>query len=170
MWRQSANHSLSLWWAQKTAPWEFQTKLLYYVFTSNNKSNFHFTHAPVFAFVNSLAIISATLFFRSSIPAAFVTVKWSSLQTVSLLRAQLGTSRYVLRETGPFPGPRPRTREQARHQQLYFPHRIMPWSAKKQKRVCCENSLTHGDHGRWHRMQDLFNVEISLNNIYVILM
>ena len=43
MWRQSANHSLSLRWAQKTAPWEFQTKLLHYFFTSNNKSNLHFT-------------------------------------------------------------------------------------------------------------------------------
>ena len=27
----------------KTAPWEFQTKLLHYFFTSNNKSNLHFT-------------------------------------------------------------------------------------------------------------------------------
>ena len=43
MWRQSVNHSLSLRWAWKTAPWEFQTKLLHYFFTSNNKSNLHFT-------------------------------------------------------------------------------------------------------------------------------
>ena len=41
MWRQSANHSLSLRWAEKTAPWEFQTKLLHYFFTSNNTSNLH---------------------------------------------------------------------------------------------------------------------------------
>jgi len=41
MWRQSANHSLSLRWAWKSAPWEFQTKLLHYFFTSSNKSNFH---------------------------------------------------------------------------------------------------------------------------------
>ena len=41
MWRQSANHSLWLRWAWKTAPWEFQTKLLHYFFTSNNKSNLH---------------------------------------------------------------------------------------------------------------------------------
>ena len=27
----------------KTAPWEFQTKLLHYFFTSNNKNNRHFT-------------------------------------------------------------------------------------------------------------------------------
>jgi len=27
---------------RKTAPWEFQTKLLHYFFTSNNKSNLHF--------------------------------------------------------------------------------------------------------------------------------
>ena len=43
MWRQSANHSHSLRWEQKTAPWEFQTKLLDYFFLSNNKSNLHFT-------------------------------------------------------------------------------------------------------------------------------
>jgi len=42
MWRQSANHSLSLRWTYKTAPLEFQTKLLHYVFLSNNKSNLHF--------------------------------------------------------------------------------------------------------------------------------
>ena len=45
MWRQSANHSLSLRWAQKTAPWEFYTKLLHYFFTSNNKSNLHFNES-----------------------------------------------------------------------------------------------------------------------------
>ena len=42
MWRQSANHSHSLRWEQKTTPWEFQTKLLHYFFLSNNKSNLHF--------------------------------------------------------------------------------------------------------------------------------
>ena len=42
MWRQSANHSLSLRWAYKTAPWEFQTKLQHHIyFMSNNKSNLH---------------------------------------------------------------------------------------------------------------------------------
>ena len=41
MWRQSANHSHSLRWESKTAPWEFQTKLLHYFFLSNNKSNLH---------------------------------------------------------------------------------------------------------------------------------
>jgi len=58
MWRQSANHSLSLRWAWKTAPWEFQIKLLHYFFTSNNKSNLHlrkresgiFSFFPVFFF------------------------------------------------------------------------------------------------------------------------
>ena len=44
MWRQWANHSLSLRWAYKSAPWEFQTKLLHYFFTSNNISNLHFTY------------------------------------------------------------------------------------------------------------------------------
>jgi len=43
MWWQSANHSLSLQWAEKTAPWEFQTKPIHYFFTTNNKSNLHFT-------------------------------------------------------------------------------------------------------------------------------
>jgi len=43
MWRQPANHSHSLRWEWKTAPWEFQTKLLHYFFLSNNKSNLHFT-------------------------------------------------------------------------------------------------------------------------------
>ena len=43
MWRQSAKHSHSLRWEQKSAPWEFQTKLLHYFFLSNNKSNLHFT-------------------------------------------------------------------------------------------------------------------------------
>ena len=43
VWRQSANHSHSLRWELKTAPWEFQTKLLHYFFLSNNKSNLHFT-------------------------------------------------------------------------------------------------------------------------------
>jgi len=43
MWRQSANHSHSLRWEWKTAPWEFQTKLLHYFFLSNNQSNLHFT-------------------------------------------------------------------------------------------------------------------------------
>jgi len=47
MWRQSANHSLSLRWASKTAPWEFQTKLLHHFFTSNNKSNVYFTDTCV---------------------------------------------------------------------------------------------------------------------------
>ena len=41
MWRQSANCRLSIQWAWKTAPWEFQTKLLHYFFTSNTKSNLH---------------------------------------------------------------------------------------------------------------------------------
>jgi len=45
MWRQSANHSLSLWWSLKTTPWEFPTKLLHCFFTNNNKSNLHFTRA-----------------------------------------------------------------------------------------------------------------------------
>ena len=44
MWRLSTNHSFSLRWAIKTAPWEFQTKLLHYFFTSNNKSNLHFSY------------------------------------------------------------------------------------------------------------------------------
>jgi len=44
MWLQSANHSLSLWWAWTTAPWEYQTKLLHSFFTSNNKSNLDFWH------------------------------------------------------------------------------------------------------------------------------
>jgi len=52
MWRQSANHSLSLRWAWKTAPWEFQTKLLHYFFTSNNTSNLHFTSISEF-YVNT---------------------------------------------------------------------------------------------------------------------
>ena len=47
MWRQSANHSHSLRWEYKTAPWEFQTKLLHYFFLSNNKSNLHFTSLTV---------------------------------------------------------------------------------------------------------------------------
>jgi len=41
MWRQSANHSHSPRSESKIAPWEFQTKLLHYFFTSNNKSNLH---------------------------------------------------------------------------------------------------------------------------------
>ena len=43
MWRQSANHSHSLRWEEKTAPWEFQTKLLHYFFLIHNESNLHFT-------------------------------------------------------------------------------------------------------------------------------
>jgi len=52
MWQQSANHSLSLRWAYKTAPWEFQTQPLHYFFTSNNKSNLHFTPQADFAVIN----------------------------------------------------------------------------------------------------------------------
>ena len=33
--------TVSLRWESKTAPWEFQTKLLHYFFMSNNKSNLH---------------------------------------------------------------------------------------------------------------------------------
>jgi len=47
MWRQSAHHSHSLRWEKKTAPWEFQTKLLHYFFMSNNKSNLHFKREPL---------------------------------------------------------------------------------------------------------------------------
>jgi len=40
-----SKHSHSLRWEQKTAIWEFQTKLLYDFFLSNYKSNLHFnTH------------------------------------------------------------------------------------------------------------------------------
>jgi len=55
MWRQSANHSLSLRWAEKTAPWEFQIKLLHYFFMSNNTSNLHaFIYDNAINFVNNL--------------------------------------------------------------------------------------------------------------------
>jgi len=61
MWRQSANHSLSLLWASKTAPWEFKTKLLHYFFTSNNKSNLHFT---VFYLIKNYFLILFHCFFH----------------------------------------------------------------------------------------------------------
>jgi len=55
--QQSANHSPSLRWELKTAPWEFQTKLLnnHDFFLSNNKRNLHFT---VRKFMSSLRKIS----------------------------------------------------------------------------------------------------------------
>jgi len=53
MWRQSTNHIHSLRWEEKTAPWEFQTKLLHYFFLSNNKSNLHSKCASVIRLLKS---------------------------------------------------------------------------------------------------------------------
>jgi len=66
MWRQSANRSFSLQWTYKTAPWEFQTKLLYYFFTTNNKSNLHFTRESSCA-VSGFRDISLRIGFYSNV-------------------------------------------------------------------------------------------------------
>ncbi len=73
-------------------------------------------HVPGLALFSSLTTISATLFSRFRIPVDDVTVNWSSVQAVCLVRVQTVTKR-----SGPLdwdPSPRPRTREHALHQQL----------------------------------------------------
>jgi len=46
--KQSANHNHSLWWELKTAPWEFQIKLLHHFFLSNDQSSLHFTYTHIY--------------------------------------------------------------------------------------------------------------------------
>ena len=61
MWWQSANHSHSLRWELKTAPWEFQKKLLHYLFLSNNTNNLHFrsfTHESNTCVIRRLAFLN----------------------------------------------------------------------------------------------------------------
>ncbi len=73
-------------------------------------------HTPGLALFRSLTTISVTLFSRFRIPVDDVTVNWSSVQEVCLVRVQTVTKR-----CGPLdwdPSPHPRTREDDCHQQL----------------------------------------------------
>jgi hypothetical protein len=75
-----------------------------------------YPHAPGLTLFSSLTIISATLFSWFRIPGDDVTVNWSSVQVVCLVRVQPTTKRSELLDWDP--SHRPRTHEHTLHKQL----------------------------------------------------